>query len=164
MALDFGQKSPYWKRVQIWLLPINRHLLIWYVDLLICSKAWSWSLDYSSCYKLLYCLCRFQYNVWNWWNSDQIYNGMFFYKVLVLTRVDWLIRMFHETYTDIPCGGVSVKFCRNQISHCNLLARFLWMINNIGWSQKMAQLLISHKFKSGLYRHMELHTRQFQSV
>ena len=34
----------------------------------------------------------------------------------------------------------------------------------IGWSKKMAQLLISHKFESGLHSHIKLHTRQFQHV
>ena len=34
----------------------------------------------------------------------------------------------------------------------------------IGWSKKMAQLLISHKFYSGLCSHMKLHTSQLHHV
>ena len=34
----------------------------------------------------------------------------------------------------------------------------------IGWSKKMAKLLISHKFQSGLHSSVELHTRPLQHV
>ena len=38
------------------------------------------------------------------------------------------------------------------------------IIRYIGWSKKMAQPLISHKFQSGLHSHVQLHTRQLQPL
>ena len=38
---------------------------------------------------------------------------------------------------------------------------FIYIYVYIGWSKKMPQFLIRHKFQSGVHSHVKLHTRQF---
>ena len=50
------------------------------------------------------------------------------------------------------------------MDYMNIIMNNIIMNIIIGWSEKMAQLLVSHNFESRLRSHMKLHVRQFKYV